>query len=51
MGKTVDARNASYTSTIGDNELSAVWSGSAFDLPEQGCGYRVRARSIRLGPY
>ena len=45
VGNTVDVKNASYTNTIGDNELSAVWTDPDFD-PSQHAVYYVRVLEI-----
>jgi hypothetical protein len=45
VGNTVDIKNATYTNTIGDNELIAVWSDADFK-PEQHAVYYVRVLEI-----
>jgi hypothetical protein len=45
VGNTVDIKTATYTNTIGDNELSAVWTDPNFD-PSQHAVYYVRAIEI-----
>ena len=45
VGNTVDIKNASYTNTIGDSMLSAVWSDPDF-RPEHHAVYYVRVLEI-----
>jgi hypothetical protein len=45
VGNTVDVKNASYTNTIGDNELSATWTDPDFD-PSLHAVYFVRVIEI-----
>jgi hypothetical protein len=45
VGNTVDIKNASFTNTIGDNELSAVWTDPDFK-PEQHAVYYLRVIEI-----
>jgi hypothetical protein len=45
VGNTVDVKNASYTNTIGDTQLSAVWTDPDFD-PSQHAVYYVRVLEI-----
>jgi hypothetical protein len=45
VGNTVNAKTAKYTNSIGDSELSAVWSDPDFD-PAQKAVYYVRALEI-----
>jgi hypothetical protein len=45
VGNTVDIKNASYTNTIGDSMLSAVWTDPDFK-PEHHAVYYVRALEI-----
>jgi len=45
VGNTVDIKNASYTNTIGDTELSAVWTDPDFKA-EHHAVYYVRALEI-----
>jgi hypothetical protein len=45
VGNTVDVKNASYTNTIGDNELSATWTDPDFDESEHAV-YYVRVIEI-----
>jgi len=45
VGNTVDIKNATYTNTIGDNELMAVWTDPDFK-PEHHAVYYVRVLEI-----
>jgi hypothetical protein len=45
VGNTVDIKNASYTNSIGDNELMAVWTDPDFK-PEHHAVYYVRVLEI-----
>ena len=45
VGNTVDVKNASYTNTIGDTQLSAVWTDPDFD-PALHAVYYVRVLEI-----
>ena len=45
VGNTVDIKNASYTNTIGDNELAVVWTDPDFK-PEHHAVYYVRVLEI-----
>jgi len=45
IGSTVDVENATYTNTIGDSELSTVWTDPKFD-PKERAFYYVRVIEI-----
>jgi Protein of unknown function (DUF3604). len=45
IGSTVDVKNASYKNTIGDAQLSAVWTDPDFD-PKQRAFYYIRVIEI-----
>jgi hypothetical protein len=45
VGNTVDVRKATYTNTIGDSQLSAVWTDPDFD-PAAKAAYYVRVLEI-----
>ena len=45
VGNTVDLKTAKYTNSIGDNELSAVWTDPDFN-PEQHAVYYLRVLEI-----
>ncbi len=45
VGNTVDVKNATFTNTIGDSQLSAVWTDPDFD-PNMRCAYYVRVLEI-----
>jgi hypothetical protein len=45
VGNTVDVKNASYTNSIGDNQLAAVWTDPDFD-PTVPAVYYVRVLEI-----
>ena len=45
VGNTVDAKTATYSNSIGDNELKAVWTDPAFDA-KVSAAYYVRVLEI-----
>jgi hypothetical protein len=45
VGNSVDVKKATYTNSIGDNELSVVWTDPDFD-PKQRAAYYVRVLEI-----
>jgi hypothetical protein len=45
VGNTVDVKNATYTNTIGDTQLSAVWTDPDFDIMQR-AAYYVRVLEI-----
>ena len=45
MGSTVDLETATYTNTIGESELAAVWTDPEFD-PQERAFYYVRVLEI-----
>ncbi len=45
IGSTVDVKNASYTNTIGDAQLAAVWTDPDFD-PNEKAFYYARVLEI-----